>query len=420
MKNKTVKFFALALGATMLFSCEDVDYYVPDTMEEGPAVLLSDVARMLSELPITSTQVGEVRDAVQSSAYNGYDDEYMLRSLLTSPGLGVGDTLETTKAASRYSLPLRDLIADYYKEKTKTKAGAVDNMAVSAALDRLMTSGAQIYWPWAEKWDGKTLPVITFDPCDGASTNIGYKILPDGCVQEVVVDEKMASERPVWVVNRNDDSEFTSLEMLRRQAGEDDGGALIIRPSSQSPDAVSAIDPYLRTLVLKSFKVDRNYDCWFCGASEYFIKIGSVEGFTASTEAEMRLYSPTVTDLMVIVRRSEVGKEIRLNAVLVSEWTSQLGSCAFMITEDDGGTQTNWTCTAKVYVKSKSFGFDLTIPCRVRDDIIWRGQLSSKYFEVNNDVFGRFGDVSLNFSFHDAIHPSHQSASSAWDTSGGN
>ncbi|MCR5003527.1 MAG: hypothetical protein K5984_04075, partial [Bacteroidales bacterium] len=122
MKNKTVKFFALALGATMLFSCEDVDYYVPDTIEEGPAVLLSDVARMLSELPITSTQVGEVRDAVQASASNGYDDEYMLRSLLTSPGLGVGDALETTKAASRYSLPLRDLIADYYKEKTKTKA----------------------------------------------------------------------------------------------------------------------------------------------------------------------------------------------------------------------------------------------------------------------------------------------------------
>ena len=402
---KTLTFFAPALSALVLLSCENVDYYVPDPEEENPSVLLSDVARMLSELPIASSQMGEVRDAVLSSSGNGYDEEYMLRSLLTAPGSGVGDEASSTKAPSGYEMPLRDLIENYYRQKTKTKAGEVDETGVQAALDRLMNSGAQIYWPGAGDWDGSTLPVVTFDPCDGSSTNVGYKMLPEGGFQQVVVDEKMASERPVWVVNRNDDSGYATLEMLRREYGEGEGGTVVIRPSSsiRTYPAPSGSGPYLRTLVLKSFRVNHNYDSWFCGASEFWVKIGAVEGFTASTEAEMHLYYPTVTDLMVVVRRSQIGKVIPLNAVLVSEWTDQLASCAFLLTEDDGGTQTNWNCTAKVFVKGKSYGLDLSVPCRVRDDIIWRGQLSSKYFEVNNDVSGSFGDVCLTFSFHDSL-----------------
>ena len=42
----------------------------------------------------------------------------------------------------------------------------------------------------------------------------------------------------------------------------------------------------------------RNYDCWFAGASEFFFKVGSVEGFSASTEAELKLYNPQITDFM--------------------------------------------------------------------------------------------------------------------------
>ena len=44
------------------------------------------------------------------------------------------------------------------------------------------------------------------------------------------------------------------------------------------------------------------------------MKTGFVEDFTASTEAELRLF----------------------NAVLVTEWPEQMTHCAFMITEDDG------------------------------------------------------------------------------------
>ena len=100
---------------------------------------------------------------------------------------------------------------------------------------------------------------------------------------------------------------------------------------------------------------------------------------------------------MIVVKRKEVGLVRPFNAVLVSRWTEQLDACAFMITEDDGGTQTEWKCTADVKLNSKVWGVNLSIPFRSRDDIVWRGQLSSRYFEKYNDITGHFGDVDLTF-----------------------
>ena len=141
----------------------------------------------------------------------------------------------------------------------------------------------------------------------------------------------------------------------------------------------------------------RNYDNWFTGASEFFVKTGAVEDFYATTEAEMRLYSPTITDFLVVVKRDQLGQPVPFNAILVSEWTDQVDQCAFMITEDDGGTITQWICSALVRVQSKSYGIEISIPCNSRDDIVWRGQLSRKWLEANSNLTGHFGDVDLVF-----------------------
>ena len=185
-----------------------------------------------------------------------------------------------------------------------------------------------------------------------------------------------------------------SLEMLRREnpSWGEGGGDLVVRPQP----LVRTGNP-LRTVVLKDFTMHRNYDSWFAGASEFFVKVGSLDDFTASTEAELKLYNPLITDFMVVVKRSEVGKPQPFNAVLVSDWSSQMTHCAFMITEDDGGTRTEWKCTALVRIASKSYGVEINLPFNTKDDIVWRGQLSSRWIEENNDIVGHFGDVDLTF-----------------------
>jgi len=128
-----------------------------------------------------------------------------------------------------------------------------------------------------------------------------------------------------------------------------------------------------------------------------FVKTGAVEDFIASTEAELRLYNPTVTDFLVVVKRSQVGQPLPFNAMLVSDWTDQMTHCAFMITEDDGGTITEWNCTALVRVASKSYGVEIKIPFNSRDDVVWRGRLASSWPEVNSNTVGHFGAVHLTF-----------------------
>ena len=373
----------MAALAAALCGCEKIETVGgPSTAsEEAPSyVALEDVAKIFAGLPIGVEQMGEVHDAALSSAANGYDEEYRMLDLFASPGAGVGDG--PSKAAGGYARPLRDLLM----EAVRTKAGAEGG---KEWLDSLSVSDVQIYWPFSESWDGHSLPVVTFDPGDFATSNVGYALKADGSVEKVLVDEAMARERPVWVVNRNTDADYKSLELRRREdpSWGSGGGDILVRTKTA--------DDSFKSLILRSFTAKRQYDNWFAGASEFFVKLGSVEDFTASTEAELRLYQPSVTDFMIVVRRGQVGKEIPFNAVLVSEWTEQLESCAFMVIEDDGGTVTTWKCAAVVKYSSRSYGFEIEIPVNSRDDIVWRGALSRRYIERYSGTVGHFGDVDL-------------------------
>lgn len=417
---------------------------VPGTETEAGAapVALSETARLLSRLPIGSEQMGEVYDAVTASTDNGFDEEYLLSDLFATPGSGVGERKLAEEAKSRregsreaghgkeYANPLRELIRSALRTEEAVKARAVRSQSgkaegngttegedetngdegenleetVEERIRQLCESGVQIYWPYSENWDGKSLPVITYDPGNGRATNTGWRVGPDGtAAEEIQVDEELAQSGCVWVVNSNEDAALTPLSYLRKSDpswGLPDHGTIIIdtqenafsgRTEGTKAKAGS------KTLLLKKFTAKRNFDNWFCGGSEFFIKIGKVEDFKAKTEAEMMLYKPSITDFMVAVKRKDIGKELDFNALLVSEWTDQLSMCAFLITEDDGGTISKWDCNAVVKINSKSFGLEISIPVNSKDDIVWRGQLSGKYINATANLTGHFGDVDLVF-----------------------
>ena len=383
-------------AAFLMSSCETVQ--IDDERDVRTyAVRLEEVAEILSMLPLETAQLNEVYEAVTSSSDNGYDEEYTMKDLFQRPGAGVGDI--DVRSSGSYQEPLRDLIEDYLYSMQNVKSTSPEKDP-EEFLSALMESDVQIYWPFSEEWDGETMPVITYDPEDGSEVNVGYRLCVDDDgfrrVEEVIVDEAMADEVPVWVVNRNSDAGFTTLEMLRREDPEwgEGGGNIIVRPKTD-PDVKSG-ESY-KVLVLRDFKVNRNYDTWFAGASEFFVKIGYLEDFTAMTEAEMRLYNPMITDFMIVVRRSQVGVPQNFNAVLMTDWSEDIEWCAFQITEDDGGTRTEWSTKAKVFVEGKSYGFEINIPLNSRDDVVWRGRLDYKWFDQLSGTSGSFGDVELVF-----------------------
>ena len=411
---RTIQYLFIVLLSCEFCSCERLDNDVEKHVEDkNPAYIeLHELVEIMTLLPITNEQMGEVYAAVSSSSVNGYDEEYTMANLFSVPGAGVGD--KVSRSVAVYNVPMRDLINDVVKDIASSESRSksqyeslnvfrtLDRVGVDAFLDALSQSDMQIYWPFSEGWDGKQMPIITYDPEDGSDSNIGYRLMLDDDgfrhVEEVEVDEAMAMECPVWVINRNDDAAFTTLEMLRREDPDwgEGGGNIIVKPGKTADRTKSNSDP-VRSLILRSFTMKQHYDTWFAGASEFFVKLGSVEDFTASTEAELRLYTPAVTDFMIVVKRNQLGIPQPFNALLISDMSDQLTHCALMITEDDGGTITKWDCQALVRVASKSYGIEISIPINSWDDIVWRGQIATSWFKANNNIIGHFGDVDMVF-----------------------
>jgi len=384
----------------MIMSCEildnDPDKHASEK-KDSTYVGLEEVAQVLSLIPMQKNHLDEVFAAVTSSSGNGYDEEYTMRNLFNTPGAGVGE--EVVKVGSSYEDPLRNMIEEQVRSLCMTKAEGWLSRDPDDYLDALTESDIQIYWPFSEDWDKETMPIITFDPEDGSEVNIGYRLVDDKGfrrIEEVIVDEEMARSEPVWVVNRNSDAGFKTLEMMRREDPDwgEGGGNIIVRPENKSP---IKSDDQVKMLILKDFTMNRNYDSWFAGASEFFVKMGYMEDFTASTEAELRLYDPLVTDFMIVVKRNQVGIPQNFNAILMSDWSDKVDACAFMITEDDGGTRTEWSSKAKVFIEGKSYGVEISLPMNVRDDVVWRGKLSGTWLERCSGESWPFGDVDLTF-----------------------
>ena len=104
---------------------------------------------------------------------------------------------------------------------------------------------------------------------------------------------------------------------------------------------------------------------------------------------------------MVVVKRNQIGKKLPISTVLLSSYTEQMEDIAFMIIEDDGGTTTSWKCSATVKYNSKSYGFDLEIPYKDKDDIVWRGPLSRKMLQPlleDGTMTRKFVDVEITFA----------------------
>lgn len=403
-KQVVVPLFFLAA----LSSCSNIDedkVVVANVKSEEAAVSVTPegIARMLSGIPFGASQVMEVWHAVCSSIANGYDEEYTFDDVFHAPGCGVGETAsaDADSAVSRSvgSAAVRDLINEYASCMLQTRS---DDF-----ITRLSESGMQIYWPYSEDWDGHSMPVITFDPENGSDSNVGFErvLKPDGtwAVEEIMLDESYAQKHPVWVVNRNDDAEFITPQMRAKLGAVSYG--ISVPQSGGGLDAESGNTLATRsgsgfkTLVLKEFKAHRQFDGWFSGGSEFFVKCGALESFKARTEEEMDDYNPQITDFMIKVRRKQVRKTLRFNSILVSEWSDQLCESAFMVVEDDGGKMTKWSATGTVKIKSRSYGFEVEFPYHRSDDIVWRGKLSDSFLEKYNGKPARFGDVSITFQF---------------------
>ena len=71
-----------------VLSCEK--FPAVEEPEDPSPVSLEELAYIFSRLPLQQEHLDEVHTAVSSSLEHGYDEEYMMSDLFSSPGAGVG------------------------------------------------------------------------------------------------------------------------------------------------------------------------------------------------------------------------------------------------------------------------------------------------------------------------------------------
>lgn len=403
MKRGIIFFAALPLMMAAVLSavsCQKGQYIIEDGsgMPADPAALrLEEIAAFLSDAVSDPEVLDEVHSAVAESYSHGYDEEYLFSNVVGCPGRGTGYKGTKADGTSPGAL-FRNMVATVGGQTGFPGTDVKSGIDAGAFMDSLAASDIQIYWPYSERWDGETEPVVTFDHGEDRDWNYGFILRSDALgnkvVSRVIVDEEYAKDNPVWVVNLNKDRHYVHLMPA--------GGA----QAASSADIPTRSGETIYSLMLRSFTALTNYDCWLAGASEYFIKVGAIENFTASTEAEMALFSPTITDFYIVVRRGEVGVPKEINTIMVSDWTLQMSSIALMIIEDDGGKKTSWDTEIMVKINSKSYGVTLSIPLNTRDDIVWRGSLSSRYLFATDASHTKFNDVLVDIEIVETFNNS--------------
>ncbi len=175
---------------------------------------------------------------------------------------------------------------------TVARNGAKFNLQandVQAALEqysRHYAANAHLYWYNAEKWDGKTSPLVTFVPVLAKGQDIDKMpsevIAYDAQGKEYIVNEAIAKTRPVIVIAPNERTEMNGqlkqavAENLNRPRMTSPKGGAQLQSSYLSINELSFADAFEGTWFIEH---------WILGDPEFYAVITSVdEGGSAPTK----------------------------------------------------------------------------------------------------------------------------------------
>ncbi len=206
-KFKIYKFFVLMLftSVTLFYACnqeEDFESFNEQTIKLNEQKAdMQETARALAKIvgnPDVQKEVYQLA-ALSYEGVSGAQFKHLLEPS-TLPIESIGENARMKKTLSNGST----LFAlDKSLESMKTgKDGAIIKRLLDLK-ERLVSESMEIYWPYWQNWDGKTIPTVTFDPMNpDQEANVGY-LWHNKEFQEVQVDDNYAFENPVWVVKKH-------------------------------------------------------------------------------------------------------------------------------------------------------------------------------------------------------------------------
>lgn len=298
---------------------------------------------MLCKVQIDTSVCREVHEACTKALENGMDETYRFSELL-HPTL-------TTRSTATPNLGAR--INRYFAAPfiRSVQEASIDLKALAA-------SKVQIYWPYSEDWDGKTLPLISFAPKDeNQEWNIAYKFDDQGViVDSIMVNEESMMQRPIWIINNSDRDRVLSTTKETRNT----------RTTSQ-PGKIYTVN-------LGRFMAEKQYDSAWAGGSEFVVKFAYLDDSKAKSLADSSKVQ--VREVYIPVYRSR--KDIRkrrwtdVNTVMAPNWKPNYHEGFFMLIEEDQGSAKQEEMSLSITIFGKKLGFESKLPLKSRDEEIYK------------------------------------------------
>ncbi len=362
-------------------SSDAASLVTPATLER------KNLALLLTSLPMTGESYQEVFDAVSVANDNGLEEAYYFSEILT-------DTPEENKIATLRSASLKgkglgQLIKETLSKEAELRSGGIGAGAVLDA-DKIANSNLQIYWPYAEDWDGSTPPVITFAPEDeDQDWNYAYKRNGER-IDTIIVDEEYMMNNPVWIVNTSD-RKYEDLPAFSKGENVANNTLYVQRKSTPAvKETRNGVSVPVYTVRLGRFMSSKQYDKVWSGGSEFVVQMGYIEHFKLENAENLSSLDPRITHAKVSRSRKDIRKRrwADLNSLLISDWHPKSSEAAFMIHEEDQGGNDHFEITVTAKVGPVSISAPIKIPHKSGDDLVYKNVISRNFILSTNNKQG--------------------------------
>ncbi|MFV0585396.1 MAG: hypothetical protein ACK5N4_25550 [Parabacteroides gordonii] len=371
--------FKLCVAAVFCFmvaSCSNEDLEnvsVPDGMPRTKSVEntveLSTVAQLLASIEIDQAVMNEVKAGVERSRKYGLDEEYRFTDMLKP-------SLSKIQRSSESSVLLQKMADVFNAQQEQLKLG----VSSFDFFNCLSDNDIQIYWPFSEKWDGYTQPILLYATDDN---NRACKIHIEGGIIDVdtiSTTREFMKNNTVWIISINETSYDELPDFENGEYVNKDG---VFFYSEIANAWLNKMHGKSRLGMMSPVHIGEImvYDKDGSGGPEIYFMWGHAGGgMGLPIQGYINSYRLNLSDNEV-----KVVKQINLN--IQPNWTSYQKTNALIILEKDGGKDK--TATRNLIYTNPSGMTDVTVPIDFkyerRDEWLYDGIFErSKIFSSAN------------------------------------
>lgn len=231
----------------------------------------------------------------------------------------------------------------------------------------------QIYWPYSEKWKGQSVvePIISFHPITNDTIGEGFQIVKmsngKNTIKKIIVNDALAKEKPVWILNINDRGEIDDKGNYKAiNVGKK------VETDKVHPSEKSTCGPSNLSVSIGEVKFFTQYDGLFNGGPEFRFFNGSI-----TIDGQGQISGAMPDQFLFGLSRGSIYSWVGCGDLWDSQWEAAKEAQPIAVVEEDARQSLTQSIGGTVKFTLKDAGIETTQTIGVQnvvhedDDVIY-------------------------------------------------